>query len=29
MNEIYECECGAEVKQEGDICHSCEWMMDK
>lgn len=23
------CECGAEVKEEGDLCESCVWMMDK
>lgn len=29
MNEEHLCECGAEVKQEGDLCGSCLWLIDK
>lgn len=27
--QAHQCECGAEVKEEGDLCESCVWMMDK
>ena len=25
--EEYECECGEEVKSEGDLCPTCEWLI--